>query len=141
MNKHEKIDPTLNLIPEDHVANVIPLVADALRSMVSRSNGKFTFEGVCRRFLSGEWQLWLVWDGTANAVGATFLDEDDDGAKVVNIVFWTGEHSATWLHLLDDLMLWARHQGCTRRRALVRKGWAKRLPSWQMTHVFLEGDI
>ena len=133
--------PTLNLIPADHVIEVMPIVADALKSVAGRSNGKFTFEGIARRFLAGEWQLWVVWDGSANAVGATFLDDDDDGARVLNIVFWTGEHSGQWLHLLGDLKSWAAVQGCTRSRALVRKGWAKRLPDCQMTHIFLEGGI
>ena len=61
--------------------------------------------------------------------------------KLCTIKFWTGENSLEWLHLMEDLEAWAKHEGCTRIIGVMRKGWAKRLPDYRMTHVYLEKDL
>lgn len=142
MNQHVAIlEPSLNRIPTECVEQVLPLVIGAITSVAERSRGKMTVESMVDRFIRGEWDLWLVWDNAALAVGATAVCIDDDHQKACEIAFWTGEHSIRWLHLIDDLEAWAKSQGCRRLRGAMRKGWAKRLPDFRMTHVFMEKDI
>lgn len=137
----EEKAPTLNLIPKENIAEVAPLVAEHLASIEARSNGHFTVDKMLGRFASSEWQLWLVWSEKVIAIGATMLYVEDSGRTVARILFATGEHSLSWLYLMDDLKAWARAQGATKIEGTWRKGWARRFPDWKMTHVLMETDI
>lgn len=142
MNQHVVVtEPSLNRIPSEHIDQVLPITAELMSAVALRSRGKLTVQAMTDRFSRGEWDLWLVWDDGLLAVGATAICIDDDGGKACEIAFWTGEHSTRWLHLLDELEKWAVAQDCIRFRGQMRKGWAKRLPDFHMTHVFLEKDI
>lgn len=133
--------PTLNLVPPDQVATVWPLVLPQIESVVARSHGVYTIEATRAKMSSGEWLLWVVWDGELQAIGCTQFYTADSGLKFLDVLFVTGEHSLAWLHLMDDLKEYGRKTGCKRISGTMRKGWAKRLPDWKMTHVILEQDL
>lgn len=133
--------PTLNLIPKENIDQVVPLVAEHLASIEARSNGHFTVPKMLERFKSDTWQLWVVWSDAVIAIGATQLYIEDSGRKVAQVLFATGEHSLSWLHLMDDLKAWAKVEGCVKLEGTWRKGWARRFPDWKMTHVLLETSI
>lgn len=133
--------PTLNLIPAENIDSVLPLIADKLRSICERSRGLIDFQATVDAFRSGNLQLWIVWDGSVMAVGATELQVMATGLKVCTIRFLTGENSLDWLHTLADLEAWAKHNGCHRVAGYMRKGWAKRLSDYKMSHVYLEKEL
>lgn len=133
--------PTLNLIPADKIESVLPLIENHLSSVVERSRGQLTAREIIEAFRSGKYQLWLIWDGQPLAIGATEVIAVASGMKLCLIHFWAGENSLDWLHLIDDLEAWAKHQGCRRMKGYMRKGWAKRLADYRMTHVLLEKDL
>ncbi|CAN0493160.1 unnamed protein product, partial [Phaeothamnion confervicola] len=61
--------------------------------------------------------------------------------RVARIVGCVGEHRAKWVHLISEIQDWSRSQGCVAMEIVARKGWAKALPDFQMTHVILESDL
>ena len=83
----------------------------------------------------------MVTIGKPYAIGATQIYTEMSGMHIGNIVLLAGEHSLEWLHLLDELVTWFKAQGCTRIDGVMRRGWAKRLSDWTLTHVVLERDV
>lgn len=122
--------PFLNLV-WPHVA---PWIAERV---VARSNGEFSLEGIAERLLTGEWQLWVVFDGSYRAVLATELTKEG----IARVHFATGRGAEDWKHLIGEIEEWARDNGSSRLRMYARKGWAKHLPDFKMTHVVLEKDL
>lgn len=134
-------EPSLNLIPADKIDSVLALVAPYLVTVVERSRGQLTAEEIVQAFRSGRYQLWMIWDGSLMAVGATEVVAVASGMRLCIIHFLSGENSLEWLHLLSDLEAWAKREGCHRIKGYMRKGWAKRMPDYHMTHVSLEKDL
>lgn len=93
---------------------------------------------MAQNLLKGDWQLWVVWDGTVRAIVITELYKDVSGMKCCMIRVCTGNGAKDWSHLIGFIEDWARGQGCERLDMLARKGWAKRLPDYHLTHIMLE---
>lgn len=135
------VAPSLNLIPKERIDAVLPVVEKQLRAVVERARGALTPDEIIEAFRSGRYQLWVIWNGNVLAVGATEIVAVASGMRLCLVHFLTGEHSLEWLHLLEELEAWAKSQGCSRMKGQMRKGWAKRLPDYHMTHVTLEKDL
>ena len=132
--------PALQLIPTEHVDRVWPLVEGLLIEAADRSRGSMTIEGITDRLTKGDWQLWVVWDGSVVAVAATEVYHSLAGDKFCAICLVNG--GLRWMHLLEDLERWAREvMGCKRMQMFAAKRWAKRLPEYKMRHVMLEKDL
>ena len=101
--------------------------------------------GMLERFATGAWHLWIVWEGgeagSVRAVIGTELYRDVSGMKCCTIRFATGHGASRWTHLLGRIEDWARQEGCVKLDMIARKGWAKHLPEYALTHVFLEKDL
>ena len=134
-------EPTLNLIPADKIGDVWPLIETMIESVVARSDGIYTVQSLRERFETEKFMLWIVWGDGVKALGATQFYTTDAGVKIFDILFVTGEHSLEWLHLMPEWEAHARQWGCNRIEGKMRKGWAKRLPDWKMTHVTLSKEL
>ena len=134
-------DIALQAIPPRNLGDVFPMVSPLLESIAERSNGRYSVPGMLDRFARGDWILWVVWDGSVKAVVATELYHDVSGMLCCMIRFATGREASKWAHLIDEIEEWARANGCKRLDMLARKGWAKHLPDYKMSHVFLEKDL
>ena len=131
-------EPVLQQIGPDQIEAAWSMIEGALAGVAERTNGRWTLDGLAMRFLERKWQLWIVWDGRCRAVLGTELHLEMDGSKTCDIKFCTGGHSLEWVHLIAHMELWAQAEGCARLKMLARKGWAKRLPDYHMSHVQLE---
>ena len=136
-----RIEPVLQAIPPQYLGDVLPMILPLLESIVERSKGRYSVPGMLTRFARKEWYLWIVWDGAVRAIVGTELYLDISGMKCCMIRFATGRDAAGWTHLLDQIEDWARSEGCARMDMIARKGWAKHLPEYRMSHVFLEKDL
>lgn len=137
-----EVTPRLVLIPRLDVPKVLRLVMPQVQSVVERSHGALSVEGVIGAWASGKWQMWVIDTPDAiKAVMATEIHIQNSGRKACSIHFLTGDDSTTWLHLVDELEDFARAQGCGVLDGLMRKGWAKKLPDFHMSHVFLEKEL
>lgn len=133
--------PALVQIPIDALPKVLPMVIGTLHEVANRSRGNMSVPGMIEQFAKGEWQLWIIWDGTVKAVLATEIYTNVAKHQVCAVRFATGEDSAQWLCLIDDLENWARFNECVKLDMTARKGWARKLPDYKMTHVVLEKDL
>lgn len=131
----------IQLVPVHQVGLVLPHVAKWLASIVERSGRRYTLPALVDALIDGGMQVWLIGDEEARGVVLTELYLAPSGLKFAAIRAATGEGAAGWMHLIDVLEAWARAEGCVAIDALARKGWARRLPDYHMSHVFLEKDL
>ena len=117
------------------------MILPLMESVAERSKGKFSVPGILEAIACQRWQLWIVWDGSVRAIVATELYRSPSNMKCCTIHFATGREAAGWTHHLDEIEVWAREEGCARIELIARKGWAKHLPAYKMSHVFLEKDL
>lgn len=131
----------LQKVPVEHVAAVLPHVVGRLQVIVDRSGERYTVASVAELLMRGEFQLWIIGDEAIKGVVLTELFFAPSGKKIMGIRAATGDAAEGWLHLMPELEAWARHEGCHSVEAIARKGWARRLSDYKMTHVILEKDL
>jgi len=122
----------------------LPMVLPRLQEVVDRSRGRWSVAGMIDKLARDDWQLWVVWsqgEQEIKAVLATELSVEMTGMKIAQIKFCVGEGSNSWLHLLNELEAWAVREGAEKLDVIARKGWARKLQDFKMTHVLLEKDI
>jgi hypothetical protein len=139
--EHLDAPAALVQIPIDALAKVLPMVMPRLHEVAARSRNNISVKGMIEQFASGAWQLWVIWDGSVKAVLATEIYTNVADIRVCAVRFATGEDSAQWLCLIDDLENWARFNDCVKLDMTARKGWARKLPDYKLTHVVLEKDL
>jgi hypothetical protein len=135
----DKVD--LVQIPTRAIVEVFPTIKGWLEGLAERSGGRWSVSGLLQKFVAGDWQLWMVWDGKPRAIVGTELYLEMTGMKCCMIRFCTGSGAPEWQHLLGNIEDWARLEGCSYLDMLARKGWAKHLPEYKLTHVELERDL
>ncbi len=131
----------LQQIPARVVGEVVPLVLPLLEAIVARSDGRYSVPGMLEQFARENWQLWIVWDGSVRAIVATELYFDVSKMKCCTIRFATGRGAAGWSPLISQIEDWARDEGCVKIDMTARKGWARHLPAYKLSHVFLEKGL
>ena len=62
-------------------------------------------------------------------------------ALTFNILICTGQDRGRWFSHLRTMEDWARENGCSRVTALTRKGWAKELADYRLTHYAWEKQL
>ncbi len=140
-SQYSAVEPALAAIPAEHIGEVFPLVRGLIESVAERSDGRYSVPGMLELFARGTWVLWIVWDGDVRAIVGTEIYNDVSGMRCCMIRFATGREAKGWTHLLAEIEDYARANGCERLDMLARKGWAKHLPDYKITHVALEKDL
>ena len=136
--------PTLVAVDPARIGDLLaarPEVAEKLERVAERSNGRWMVSGMIDKFATGQWHLWLVWDGVIRAVVATELYTEMTGIKCLTIRFCTGRQLERWKHLIAVLEDFAVAEGCVFSDMVSRKGYARELPDYKLTHVLLEKDL
>lgn len=129
----------IDLVPREAMRAVWPHVSRRLLNIAENSHGEMTLESIARRLADKHWQLWVVSEKT-NIVGCVVTEVSlaDSGLKMCTIRACVGEDATRWQHLLDEVEQWAQANGCQKINTWARKGWARRLPEYKLTHVMLE---
>lgn len=131
----------LQKVPLEHAARVLPHVIGRLQAVVDRSGERYTVASLAELVMRGEFQLWVIGDEQIRGVVLTELFFAPSGKKVASIRAATGDAAEGWLHLLPELEQWAKSEGCHVVEAIARKGWARRLTDYKLTHVVLEKEL
>lgn len=86
--------------------------------------------------------LWVAVTAEAKIVAAmlTQLFEMRSG-RACKMMECGGSRLLEWVHLREEIEQYARREGCSRVMLIGRPGWARCLPDYQMTAVFLEKRI
>lgn len=118
-------EPTLNLIPHEHVELVWPLAEHHVQKAVDQGDGLVTLESHRDGVIGGKRQLWLIWDeGREDKCLAAFVTE------IINDHFflWAcgGGEMKDWLWIAQDgFERWARARGCKGMQLWGRPGWMR----------------
>lgn len=137
----KKVPMALQKVELQHIAAVIPHVLDRLGAIVGRSGERYSIKSLIELIARGEFQLWVIGDEHIRGVVLTELFFAPSGKKVASIRAATGDAAEGWLHLLPELEQWAKSEGCHVVEAIARKGWARRLTDYKLTHVVLEKEL
>lgn len=134
-------------VPPQIVPDVWPLAAKMLDKAVAYSNGEISLENELVQVTQGQKQLWVVVmdEGeTKNkvfAAGITSLRNNANGSRTAFIELFGGDNMKLWFDHLDDFKKWARDEGCVNIRLWARKGWAKHLKNFILTHYIMQFNL
>ena len=143
MNIQTTIKPayTLDYVPPDQLEAVFPLIRDMLKGVVERSGGRWTLPSLITDLLQGRFDLLCMCSSTIKGIVGTHLHTTSSGMVILQIPFVTGEDSKDWLHLLGVIEDHARRNGASKVEMWARKGYARKLPDYHLSHVLLEKDL
>ena len=133
-------------IPKTDIKTVWNLVEDSITKALAYSGHHFNTSAVNDACLSGDNQLWLVWDDDAEeklkGVVVTRIIIRHN-SKVANIFICTGKQRKLWQDRLHDIEKWAKDNKCTHFETYARPGWSKLLKQkgYKMTHYLLEKKL
>ncbi len=133
-------------IPKTDIKTVWNLVEDSITKALAYSGHHFNTSDVNDACLSGDNQLWLVWDDDAEeklkGVVVTRIIIRPN-SKVANIFICTGKQRKLWQDRLHDIEKWAKDNKCTHFETYARPGWSKLLKQkgYKMTHYLLEKKL
>ena len=129
----------LHQVPPARVAECWPVIEPMITAAMDR-DGTYTAENVREWLVKELMQLWIA--GTKErGVEALAVTEilQHQKCRVLNILICTGKDRDRWLAHLGAIETWARtDKGCDRALLYARKGWARHLPDYKLTHVLLE---
>lgn len=129
-------------IPREVFPDAWPALASLVPSIIERSGGRVSVETLVQEVAAGKQHVWTVWDGEEiRALVGAEVGFAPTGLKLCTINFAAGRDSHEWLHLLDEIEDWAREIGCQKMEMWARKGWARKLPAYRLTHVLLEKEL
>ncbi len=116
-----------------------PLMIKVVEGMGDRQ----TMASLLQQIMQGEIQLWaVVVDREIKAVAGTEIGEAPSGLVTCCVRFCVGAGARNWIGVLQETVEdYARANGCHRVETWARKGWAKHLPEYKLTHVLLERDL
>lgn len=135
-------EPRIAAVPPDQLSDVFPHVRDMLESVVDRSEGRYSLQAILKRLLAKEWILWVIGDGsTVRGLVITELYLDVSGMRCCMVRVATGSGAKELMPLLGVIEDWARADGCVKLDMMARKGWARHLKDYRMTHVVLEKTL
>lgn len=129
-------------IPREVFPDAWPVIAPMVESVIARSGGRVSVETLVHEVAEGKQHVWTVWDGDeVRALVGAEIGFAPTGLKLCTINFASGRDSHEWIHLLSEVEAWAASIGCQKVEMWARKGWARKLPDYRMTHVLLERDL
>ncbi len=119
------------------------MIAPHLHRAAEGSQGRMTFDAIVKHVMAGDWHLFVVVapTGRIEAVLCVNIWREVSGIKVCSVRFVVGEQPHKWVHLISELEDGARRAGCAKFEAWCRKGYAKYLPDYKLTHIQLEKDL
>lgn len=128
----------LHPVTNDKIEECWPLIEKSIAAALSR-DGLYGPEHVKEWVLRGTHQLWIAGsrERGIEALAVTEMLRHPNG-QVINFWLCTGTDRVRWIEHKNGIEEWAKGQGCTRSVAHARKGWAKALPDYKLTHVVLE---
>ncbi len=133
----------LNILPmeKEHLTTVWPTMHGLMGAYLDKAAGRVRQEDVFNFIVEGEWNVWIVWDQkneTPKAFICVSIATEPSGKKSARIEMMIGEDRKQWLGYIPLIEEWALEQECDYIDMMVPKAFARDLPDYFMTHVFLQ---
>ena len=112
-----------------------PLIEQGLRF----AGGCFASNDVKRSLIEGRRQLWADWP----AMGCLLITERIDYPlkRVLHVFLVAGRLPRDWRTIWCAIERWASSEGCAAVEIRGRPGWARRLPDYRATMIFLSKEL
>lgn len=129
----------LHLVPVEFVQAAWPGPVEDLVTQAVDRDGLYGAEDILGLLKKGLMRLWVAGskEKGAEAIAVTEILQFPRGS-VFSIILCTGQDRERWVSHLRAMEAWAKEQGCVRSRPITRKGWAKDLADYRLTHYFWE---
>ncbi len=130
-------------VPAESVERAWPLAETWIAKACKRGGELFTADDIKGLLLSRDMQLWLVIDGKHDVCCVCVTEiRTYPRKRVCSVLLCTGYEAKTWAHHVEEIMGWAKAQGCHAFKALCRFGWQRVLRDrLKATHVLLEKEL
>lgn len=133
---------TLYPVPPEALSAVWPSIAPDVENIAARSRGRMLASDIRDLIEAQDRILWVAVGPAGEYLGLAMTEiHQYPRRKACRLVACTGRERARWLPLLADIEKWAKSIGCDVMEGHTRKGWARELADYKLTHVFLERDI
>lgn len=131
----------LHLLTPEQVDDFWPVVEGPLKDALDR-DGTYGPEHIYDWLKRGTMQLWIAGSAVKGVEGLALVELlQHPNDRVINFWLCTGQDRKRWLAHKDKIEAWAKEKGCTRSLIHARKGWAKELSDYKLTHVVLEKKL
>ena len=114
-------------VPAAYLERAWPLLVGFVEA-AARENAHLIGSDAYRdRIAARDMQLWAIRKGN-ETVGALITEVyDSQAGRTCGIPICSGRNMTEWLHLLEELRVWARENGCVRMECNGRAGWERAL--------------
>jgi len=140
--KNEKSLLDLVVFKPSEVAGVWILVEDLIQKACDRSGGFADAEDFKGWLEKGIMQLWVAFDNKEKKIKCVTVTEVKQYPKykVCDCRITTGTDYKSWVDFMDNVVNWARANGCKKMEIFTRPGWERILKrkGFVKTHVQLE---
>lgn len=128
-------------VPLAELERAWPLVEAMIADACAR-DGLYGAGDVLEWLRGDKMQLWLA-GSTERGVEAAAISEmlQHRAAKTFSVFIVTGADIDRWLPHLGRMEAWAKEMGCSRAIQHARRGYARKLKDYRMTHVVLEKQL
>lgn len=135
----------LSLIPAGLVDKVWPHILPFAQMIAGGHHGQSSWrdpEHIYEGIASGKELAWCVINpnGQAQALVLGTMIQFPK-MRILRIHACVGGERKKWLPLLDEIEEYARANGCGQMQIVCRKGWARELDTYRLTHVLLEKTL
>lgn len=123
------------------ISKVWPIVEPMLAIAAERSDGDFTTDVVYQNLIFGHMQL-FVWQVNEKISAACVTEIYSRRCKkVCSMPLIGGTDMKFWLKAEDELVKYAKEQGCSQLEGYCRDGWLRVLKNWKKVWVTMRRDI
>jgi hypothetical protein len=140
--KNDKSSLDLVVFKPSEVAGVWILVEDLIQKACDRSGGFADAEDFKGWLEKGIMQLWVAFDNKEKKIKCVTVTEVKQYPKykVCDCRITTGTDYKSWVDFMDNVVNWARANGCKKMEIFTRPGWERILKrkGFAKTHVQLE---
>jgi hypothetical protein len=120
----------LGLMPYGVLHKVIPALLPYLEESATRSRGRASVDDLIRFIMTGQMQLWVVYEEGSNQVYGHFITEVKDYPQFKMLVIQYAAMEPNHMEQVEDQMQeyagkYARKMGCVGIEFVGRPGWKK----------------
>lgn len=120
----------LGLMPYGVLHKVIPALLPYLEESANRSRGRVSVDDLIKFMITGQMQLWLVYEESSNIVYGHFMTEVKDYPQFKMLVIQYAAMEPNHMAQVEDQMQeyaakYAKETGCSGIEFVGRPGWKK----------------
>lgn len=133
-------------IPKQKVKEIFWLIQKDLNKILLNAENGYAIDDVHKELISGDMQLWLVWDSENKLSKGFVISEiiERPQFNIVSVFVMTGTERKRWQFVvMNNLINWGKQNNCYKAICFARKGWAKvfKAHGFKDTHLALEINL